>query len=73
MSALFIRGNDGKQDRDQNMKYNITFDKGDSLFQTVGIFVAVVEDVGPDGEANCAIQERIDLIDCVQHGFQSLM
>ena len=49
-----------------------TFDKSDGLFQPVSVLIAVVEDVGADGEAGRLFQQRIDFIDGVEHRLQGL-
>jgi hypothetical protein len=35
------------------MCFIITFDESDSLFQSVRVLVAIVQDVGADGETDC--------------------
>ena len=61
-------------EREFRMRQDIsrTFDKSDGLFQPVSVLVAVVEDVGADGEAGRLFQQRIDFIDGVEHRLQGL-
>lgn len=49
-----------------------TFDESNGLFQSVGVLVAIVQDVGADGETGRAGQIGIDLVDGEQHRLQRL-
>ena len=63
-----------RRDFDSRMTASIiTFDESDGLFQSICIFVTVIEDVGADGEAGRFLQQRINLIDCVEHSLQCLI
>lgn len=52
--------------------YQFTFDESDGLFQSVGILVAIVQDVSADGETGRAGQIGIDLVYGEQHRLQCL-